>query len=654
MKHEHKVTPVAKVLQMLQGMLDQAVKEKAQEVTDYSAYQQFCHDTAISKERDIKDGNEQIAQLEADIQKYESDIAQLTLEIEALDMDIASWEADKQEATALRKQEHADYEVTHKDYSESLDALERAINVLKKQDYDRVQASLLQVTNLDRVPIEEKRVINAFLAQDDNTQGFMDYNAPEANAYEFQSGGVIDMLEKLKVKFGDELASLEKEESAAEHAYQMMNQDLADQIEVATDDRNQKSEAKANTEQANADAKQSLAETTATRDADQKYLDDLNALCSMKASEYEARQRLRAEEIDALTQAIEIISTRVRPVTKKYLPQLVQTGAASHSLLQLSNKGIQQKVAAFLKERAQDLNSRVLMQVAEKAQDDPFKKVKKMIQDLITRLLEEANEEAEHKGWCDTELATNEQTRKQKAAEIDALTAQIDKLEADIALLTQQINDLNDALAELARAMSEATAQRQKEHATNTETIKDAKEAQEATAQALTILKEFYASAADATALAQGPAEDAAAAGTQTWDRAYKGMQGESGGVIGMLEVIESDLARLESETQAAEEQAAAEYERFMHASELDQVAKTKDVEYKEARRNNKQAELATAKEDLQHTQAELDAALAYYDKLKPSCVDAGVSYEDRVARRKEEIESLQQALRILSGEEIA
>ena len=45
---------------------------------------------------------------------------------------------------------------------------------------------------------------------------------------------------------------------------------------------------------------------------------------------------------------------------------------------------------------------------------------------------------------------------------------------------------------------------------------------------------------------------------------------------------------------------------------------------------------------------------LAYFDKLKPSCVDSGVSYEDRVGRRKEEIESLQEALKILNGEDIA
>jgi len=58
--------------------------------------------------------------------------------------------------------------------------------------------------------------------------------------------------------------------------------------------------------------------------------------------------------------------------------------------------------------------------------------------------------------------------------------------------------------------------------------------------------------------------------------------------------------------------------------------------------------------EDLDGTQKELDAAMDYYDKLKPTCVDAGVSYEERVARRKDEIESLRQALQIMQGEDIA
>merc|ERR1719440_613942 len=123
-----------------------------------------------------------------------------------------------------------------------------------------------------------------------------------------------------------------------------------------------------------------------------------------------------------------------------------------------------------------------------------------MIKDLIVRLMEEANEEAEHKGWCDTELSTNEQTRKEKTEAVDLLHAEIDQLEASIAKLTEDLTELTKAVAELDAAMAKATALRQEEKAANTVTIKDSGEAQAAVAQALVVLKEFYAKAGDATA----------------------------------------------------------------------------------------------------------------------------------------------------------
>merc|ERR1719235_1640229 len=269
-----------------------------------------------------------------------------------------------------------------------------------------------------------------------------------------------------------------------------------------------------------------------------------------------------------------------------------------------------------------------------------------MIKDLIVRLMEEANEEAEHKGWCDTELSTNEQTRKEKTESVETLHAEIDQLEASIAKLTEDISDLTQAVAELDAAMAKATKLRQEEKAKNTETISDAEEAQTAVAQALTVLKEFYAKAAEATALLQAKPE--------IFDSPYKGMQSENGGVVGMLEVIESDFARLESDTKAAEATAQKEYDDFMTDSKVDKSEKSTDIEHKTAKKQDESQALTTKKNDLEGTQKELDAALAYFDKLKPSCVDAGVSYEDRVSRRKEEIESLQEALKILNGEDIA
>merc|ERR1719456_609923 len=130
-------------------------------------------------------------------------------------------------------------------------------------------------------------------------------------------------------------------------------------------------------------------------------------------------------------------------------------------------------------------------------------------------------------------------------------------------------------------------------------------------------------------------------------------MQSEGGGVVGMLEVIESDFARLEAETSAAEATAAKEYDAFMADSKADKAQKNKDIEHKTFKKQDTEQALVLAKDDLAMTQNELDAALSYFDKLKPSCIEVGVSYDDRVTRRKEEIESLQEALKILNGEEI-
>jgi len=106
-------------------------------------------------------------------------------------------------------------------------------------------------------------------------------------------------------------------------------------------------------------------------------------------------------------------------------------------------------------------------------------------------------------------------------------------------------------------------------------------------------------------------------------------------------------------QTAAEEDTAASEYKTFMNDSGVDRATKAADADNKGKLKTRKDGELTTTKSDLKGAQGELDAALAYYDKLKPSCVDAGVNYEERVARREAEIQSLGEALKILSGEDI-
>jgi hypothetical protein len=516
-----------------------------------------------------------------------------------------------------------------------------------------------------RVPERVKRTIASFLATDaeviENLAQPMDplaVSAPQANAFDFQSGGVVEMLQKLEDKFKDERNELEKAEMEAKHAHEMVVQDLDGQIKAATRELGRQASAKAQRDQDAAEAKGDLTDTTATRDEDERYLNQLNAECGQKSTDFASRQQLRTEELEAIAKAIEILeSGSVSGNAEKYLPNLVQTSkkVSFVYLRAATEKGplvvpVQRGAANFLQSRAAELQSRILELVADKVAMDPFVKVRKMIKDLIVRLMEEASEEADHKSWCDTELTTNKQTRDTKTADVESLTSQRDELGADIGKLSQEIKDLAAAIAALDASVGEATKQRFAESASNKQTAEDAQEAQTAVAQALSVLKDFYDRAAEAIAFVQKPALGA----PETFSAPYTGMGSESGGVIGMLEVIQSDFARLEAETESSEQEAGKAFDRFTAESAQDKAVKSTQLDHREKTRTKKKGDLQDTNKDLKATQGELDAALTYYDKLKPSCVDAGVSYSDRVQRRQQEIESLQEALRILDGEDIA
>merc|ERR1719335_479470 len=502
-----------------------------------------------------------------------------------------------------------------------------------------------------RVPAHAKRVIASFLSTDSEvrTEDPLAVSAPQASSYEFQSGGVIDMIQNLHDKFEDELRTAEKEEMQAEHAFKLMMLSLENNIKASTEEREAKAAVKAEREEAAAAARGDLADTTAARDEDTEYLETLTSQCTQKSQDFELRQQLRAEELEAIQKAVEIVSSGdLQGNAEKHLDRersFVLRGST------VAFAPMQRRLVAFLQARADKVGSRVLSLVAHKVQgngsaDGGFAKVRKMIDSMITRLLEEASEEEDHKGWCDTEMAKNKHTRDAKTEDINALTAKSDKLSAAITRLAQEISDLQDAMAAIDKAVAEATEERAAEKAKNKETVEDARDAQTAVAQALAVLKDFYRKAAAGAesmklgydgrtraSLLQGPAEDS----PETFDEPYTGMGDNAGGVVGLLEVIGSDFARVEAETMEAESEASKAQERFLAESSKDKAVKTTDVNHKMKTKTEKESELNDTKKDLAGTQKELDAALVYHENLKPSCNTATVSYDDRVAKREEE-----------------
>ena len=110
-----------------------------------------------------------------------------------------------------------------------------------------------------------------------------------------------------------------------------------------------------------------------------------------------------------------------------------------------------------------------------------------MIKDLIVKLMEKATEKAVHKSWCDTEMLTNDRTRKEKTEAVEMLTAEIDELTVFVFKLLEEITEFTKVLKSLDAAAIKATGIRMEEKAKNKQTIKDAQEAQTAVAQALSV-----------------------------------------------------------------------------------------------------------------------------------------------------------------------
>jgi len=298
------------------------------------------------------------------------------------------------------------------------------------------------------------------------------------------------------------------------------------------------------------------------------------------------------------------------------------------------------QATAFLQKRARALSSETLSTLAAQLEGNPFVKVIQMIKDLVAKLKEEAAAEAEHKAWCDEQLGANKIKREKKTSKVNKLTAGVEGLTEDIDSMGKKIATLQKEQAELTKAMSEATSQRSAEKSKNTQTMQEAAAGEDAVKQALVVLREFYSSQGS---LLQAKRQVPEMAG-------YKGQQSAKGGVVGMLEVIASDFARLNADTKAAENVAATEYATFTGDSKAANKEKH-DLEFKTSMaKDQSEFEKGNTVKDLKATQKELDKALDYQSHLKPVCLEVHVSYEERVAARKAEIEALKEAYSILDA----
>merc|ERR1719420_997193 len=335
---------------------------------------------------------------------------------------------------------------------------------------------------------------------------------------------------------------------------------------------------------------------------------------------------------DDVDDTVAFLQKKIRRVSED--PQ----GATRHRLISL------------LKEAGKKLKSPVLSTLAVKVAEDPFGKIKTMIQELIERLLEQEADEATHKGYCDEEIAKTVKDRDYRLRDIDELNSRLEALNARTAKLTLTKGELEAAIEELTIDYANQTAARATESAEHASTVTETKEGLAAVKQAIDILSHFYGAAAKAFTQQPSVDDEAPDAG---FDSNYTGAQGSSTGIVGMMEVIESDFERTIRDTLADEEQAKRDFIDFERVTLVSNATKHTALEATDKELAETALQISSDGEELATQQALFDTAVKTWEQLLPGCIaDPGMSNSERVERREAEVAALKDAYCILSDQD--
>jgi len=665
--------PIDKVIDLMTALEAKIVKEGEAEAKAFKEYFEWCDDTSKNTAFEIKTAAKKKAELEATIEKCDADISASTSKIEDLAASIASDQSDLKDATVIREKEHSEFVAAEAELMDTVDALGRAIGIIEREmaknaalmqvdtsNFKVLLQSLSTVIDAAALQSQDKKKIIALVqsqgqahAQSDDTEeqkadaeeSVLLSGAPAPDAYKSKSGGIVDMLEDLKDKAETELSDARKAEANAAHNYDMLKTSLEGSIASETKDMEEEKTAKAEAEELKATSEADLSGTSKDLATAEDELATAQSTCMTSAADHEATVAARKEELAVLAKAKEIIqSTTGGAAGQVYLQE------SASSKLRTRADLAHMEVVGLIKNLAKRHHSRslaklasqiqVLMQYGAKFGDDPFAKVKGLITDLIVRLEKEAAAEAAEKAFCDEEMAKTESKKSELEDDIAKLTAKIDKASATSAKLKEEVKELQAELATIAKEQMEMDKIRGEENSAFVEAKADLEKGLYGVGKALDVLRDYYGGAAALLQQGQPPAP-----------QKHTKASGAGGGIIDILEVVESDMSEELAKEETQEADAVETYEKVTQENKVATSVKSQDVKYKTQEFKGLDKLITELSGDKANLSTELDAVLEYYEKIKDRCIAKPESYEERKARREAEINGLKEALKILSGE---
>lgn len=655
---EPKKYPVTKVVTLLRDMQAQLQKEADSDEELYDKLMCWCETNDRDKTQAIQDAETKVGQLTTTIETTAADSAKLKQEITNHEQDLATSKASLDQATALREKQLAEFTAEEKDMLQSIQALKDAIIVLSKHH----QTSLLDQGIMDAVKYQLQRHQDLLRASITPHQRRLVLALGQQPAfrqtYQPQSGEVFGILRQMKETFESNLADSQKEEMSNKKSYEELKAAKEAEIAATQEAIDKKKTHLAQADESNAQAKQELEDIQNALTIDDQFLMEVKAHCAATRAEYERRTKMRGEELQAVSEAVKILT---EDQARDTFSKVMNTASLLQRRQRRSGDNRRDQASAVLAAAAAKAGNARLSALAAAARLDPMTRVKAAIDQLVTELLQEKQEEITKRDSCIERQNENERItetyQRDKAdleSKMEGLKMTISDSQTDLETLTKDISNIQLEI----KMKGEDREAKNKEFQSM---VNDQREMQELLAKAVAVLKRVYKtqevhadSGASAASLVQAHRR-LAAAQSQTPPPipegfAAYGSNRASGGVIGMLEQISSEAKAMETEAIRDEQEEQSSYAKFVKDMNASIRAKQQQiVNLSTVKADSEQALIAT-EEDLKSKTDELETLASTASAIKMDCDFLVRNFDIRQEARDQEVQALREAKAFLSG----
>jgi chromosome segregation ATPase len=637
--------PVTKVINLLKDMSKQLEKEAEEDEEVYNKVACWCQTNDKDKTKSIADAEDRINRLITKIEEDTATSSRLNTEIKNLEVEVEKNQASLDKATSNRRKELAEFNEDEKDTLQSISALKSAVTVLSKHNGGAalldMQAALRTTMHVhhskigDLLSPHEFKTVTAFLQAPEDFFGtsFVQTSAP-------QSGEIFGILKNMLSTFEADLSQAQKDEMQAQSAYESLKAAKDDEIKEGQDHLEEKQQELANTDESLAQAKEDLEDTRNSLSADQTFLANLKEKCQLTDQEYEERTKSRQEEISGVSEALSFLTSDEAHDLFSRTFNFVQRASSTETARR-------EAAARVLETVGSKVSSRELVVAATAVRNDPMAVVKKTIDDMVAKLLQDKEDEIKQKDFCIEGLNTNQRETEVKNRDKEEVQSRIDTLTNQIEQLTNEIDTLKAEIGAIQTNLKRAGEDREMENKDFQETVSDQRATVKLLEKTLDVLKGVYNKK---KSLVQ---EDPAGPPPPPGFKAYSKNSG-SGGVMGMIQQIINDAKAEEAEAVHAEKDAQSAYETFVKDSNDSITQKQNSITDKSETNAQKNGALTETKKEMENTMIELEALANENSDLHSACDFVLNNFETRQTARDDEVEGLREAMAALNGAGVA